>query len=340
MKEYDDELIEEIKDRIDIVDFISEYTELKRRGRDWFGKCPFHDERTASFCVTPSKQTYYCFGCGVGGDIITFCMSYLEMGYEETITYLSGLAGINANKTEVCSSVKFFKKMLRTKKAITASAEHKIIDPQILNKFNYGRIAEWEKEGIPQSIMQQYGVAYHRQYNPNYDRIVYPVYDLKGNLINIKGRTVCENYNELVPPIPKYMNYYPVGDLDYFQGLNFKYDKIIKTGEIIIFEGFKSVMKADSYGYINSVSAETSTLTLYQVRVLVGMHVNVVIAFDQDVPLEKIKTKNEIRILSRFTNVYVVCDKAGILGDPSLKKSPVDCGKKIWEQLYRSKIKI
>lgn len=340
MKEYDEELISEIKDRIDIVDFISEYTELKRRGRDWFGKCPFHDERTASFSVTPTKQTYYCFGCGVGGDVISFCTSYLDMTYEEAIQYLAGLAGLSAEKTEVCSSVRFFKKMQRKKKVTNASTGHKVIDSKILKTFEYGEIVEWEKEGIPQSIMQQYGVAYDRHEDHRYDRIVYPVYDLGGNLINIKGRTLCENYKEMIPQIPKYMNYYPVGDLDYFQGLNFKYNQIIEIGEIIVYEAFKSVMKAESFGYMNTVSAETSTLTIHQVKVLISMHVNVVLAFDSDISFEKIKSKDEIQLLSKFTNLYIVFDKDRILGDPSLKNSPVDCGKEKWEKLYRGKFKI
>ena len=339
MKEYDEELINEIKDKIDIVEFMSEYTTLKRRGRDWFGKCPFHDERTASFSVTPQKNTYYCFGCGEGGDVITFCQKFLSMTYEETIKYLSGLAGVNAEKTEVCSPVKFFRKIKRRKSAAVA-VEHKIIDPYILTTFEYKRIAEWEEEGIPQAIMEQYGVAYDRHADPKYDRIVYPVYDLKGNLINIKGRTLCENFKDMSPPIPKYMNYYPVGDLDYFQGLNYKYDKIIVAGEVIVYESFKSVLKADSFGYYNTISAETSTLTIFQVRLLISMHVDVVIAFDSDVPFEKIKSKDEIQILSLFTNVFIAFDKDKILGDPALKNAPVDCGKEKWDHIYGGKLKI
>lgn len=72
MEEYSDELIEEIKDNIDIVDFIGEYVDLRRKGREYFGNCPFHEERTGSFSVTPSKGIYYCFGCKKGGDVISF----------------------------------------------------------------------------------------------------------------------------------------------------------------------------------------------------------------------------------------------------------------------------
>ena len=99
MEEYSEELIEEIKESIDIVDFIGEYVELKKKGREYFGNCPFHDERTGSFSVTPHKGVYYCFGCKKGGDIIDFCQDYLNMTYEQAINYLGSEAGISTRAT-------------------------------------------------------------------------------------------------------------------------------------------------------------------------------------------------------------------------------------------------
>lgn len=339
MKEYDEELINEIIENVDIVEFIGEYVDLKKENKRYFGLCPFHSEKTPSFCVEPESHLYYCFGCGNGGTVITFCRKYLHMKYDEAIQYLSSLAGIDAQKKEVCSSVKLFKQMKRKKDIVCEKPKpHNIIKPYILTTFEYKEITEWENEGIPQEIMTQYGVAYDRHLNPRYDRIVYPVYDLSGNLINVKGRALCANYKE--QRIPKYQNYYAVGDLDYFQGMNYNYNDILEAKEIIIFESFKSVMKAKSFGYNNAVSSETCTLTLFQVRLLIQMHVDVVIAFDNDIPLSKVKNSHEISILSKFTNVYVVVDKNGLLGDKSLKNAPVDCGKEIWEQLYKERLKI
>ena len=136
------------------------------------------------------------------------------------------------------------------------------------------------------------------------------------------------------------MNYYPVGDLDYLQGFCFKKDIIQQYKEIIIFESLKSVMKLDSYGQPNSVSSETSELTIFQVKAIIGLHCDVVIAFDNDVSLEKILDKETIQLLMRFVNVYVVIDQKGLLGKVSDKNSPVDKGKDIWNRLYQTKIKL
>lgn len=336
MKEYSEELIEEIKDNIDIVDFIGEYVELTKKGKEYFGKCPYHDERTGSFSVTPSKNMYYCFGCKKGGDVISFCQDHLDMTYDRAITYLCGVAGLSAEKTEISSTVKYLKKATRKKKKQHVPVTHQILDKKILDDFEYRRITKWIDEGIPQEVMDKYGVCYDK----NANRIVYPVYDNNGNLINIKGRTLFDNYKEFNPPIPKYMNYYPVGDLDYLQGFCFKKDIISQYKEIIIFESLKSVMKLDSFGQPNSVSSETSEITMFQAKTIIQLHCSVVLAFDNDVSLETILKKETVQLLRRFTNVYVVIDKKGLLGKKSDKNSPVDKGKEIWDELYRTKIKL
>lgn len=336
MEEYSDELIEEIKDSIDIVDFIGEYVDLRRKGREYFGNCPFHDERTGSFSVTPSKGIYYCFGCKKGGDVINFCQDYFDMSYDQAIRYLGGQAGISTAKTKVSPTMLYLKKSTRKKRKKPVPTKHEILDKKILNDFEKRRINKWIEEGIPQSIMDYYGVMYDRKSN----RIVYPVYDNAGNLINIKGRTLFDNYKEFNPPIPKYMNYYPVGDVDYFQGFCLKRDILMKSKEVIVFESLKSVMKLDSFGTLNSISSETSQINIFQVKILIHMHCDVVIAFDSDVSLEEIKKKETIQLLCSFTNVYVVYDNKGLLGEKAEKNSPVDRGKEIWDELYKNRIKI
>ncbi len=335
MEEYSDELIEEIKDSVDIVDFIGEYITLRKKGKEYFGKCPLHNERTGSFSVTPSKRMYYCFGCKKGGDIITFCQENLGMSYDRAVNYLCGVAGISATKTEISSAVRCLKKISKSKK-LDVPEKHVILNPSILGAFEKRKITKWIEEGIPQEIMDLYGVRYDRRSN----RIIYPVFDNEGNLINIKGRTLYDNYKDFDPPIPKYMNYYPVGDLDYFQGFYLKKDIILQQKEVIVFESLKSVMKADSYGTMNSISSETSQINKYQVKTLIKTHCDIVIAFDSDVTLEDIIAKDTIQTLCKFTNVYVIIDKDGLLGDKDEKNSPTDKGKDIWNRLYEARIKI
>jgi DNA primase len=90
----DDSTLEEIKDRIDIVDLISGYVNLKKAGQNWKGLCPFHTEKTPSFTVSPAKQIYYCFGCRNGGDIFTFLVRYENLSFPEALKILADRAGV------------------------------------------------------------------------------------------------------------------------------------------------------------------------------------------------------------------------------------------------------
>lgn len=166
------------------------------------------------------------------------------------------------------------------------------------------------------------------------NRIVYPVYSNDDQLISIKGRTRFKNFKDL--KIAKYMNYFAIGKLDYFQGMQQARSAIKESGEIIIFEGIKSVMKVDQWKFHNAVSAETSKLNEYQIELLIKMQIrDVVIAFDQDVKIDKIRKCTEL--LKRFTNVWVVYDKWSLLKE---KDSPCDQGEKIFRTLYERKIRL
>ena len=91
---YPDDVIEEVRTRNDIVDVISQYVNLKKKGANYFGLCPFHNEKSPSFSVSPGKQMYYCFGCGAGGNVITFVMEYENYSFVEAVEYLADRAGI------------------------------------------------------------------------------------------------------------------------------------------------------------------------------------------------------------------------------------------------------
>lgn len=138
------------------------------------------------------------------------------------------------------------------------------------------------------------------------NRIVYPVYDTEGNFINIKGRTRFKNFKLL--NIAKYINYYKVGSLDYFQGWKQTKDHIKTQGEIIIFESIKSVMKCYGWGYQNCVSAESHSLSDWQIRLLLKMRVDVVFAYDKDVSYYAPDVQKQLSKLKRFTNVYIIED--------------------------------
>ena len=103
---YSEDIIEEVRMKNDIVDVISQYVKLTRKGNSYFGLCPFHNEKTPSFSVTPSKQMYYCFGCGAGGNVFTFVMEYENFTFGEALKYLADRAGVELPKIEYSKEAK------------------------------------------------------------------------------------------------------------------------------------------------------------------------------------------------------------------------------------------
>ena len=101
MPVYSDELIEEVRSANNIVDVVGSYVSLKKKGSSYFGLCPFHNEKTGSFCVSPAKQMYYCFGCGAGGNVFTFLMEYENFTFREAMESLAERAGIELPKQEM-----------------------------------------------------------------------------------------------------------------------------------------------------------------------------------------------------------------------------------------------
>ncbi len=98
---YSDDIIEEVRMKNDIVDVISQYVRLTRRGSSYFGLCPFHNEKTPSFSVTPSKQMYYCFGCGAGGNVFNFIMEYENYSFGEALSHLAERAGVELPRSNI-----------------------------------------------------------------------------------------------------------------------------------------------------------------------------------------------------------------------------------------------
>ena len=326
---YSEETILAIKDSINIVDYISQYVELKKERNRLFGLCPFHNEDTPSFMVDEKEQSYHCFGCRAHGSIFKFVMNIEHIPFMDAVEKLAKVAGIEAQPMHISETLKFFKQFNHHEEE---AQEHKILPDYTLDGFISQRIPQWEAEGIKPEIIAQYGVRFDRKCQ----RIVYPVYDNEGNLINVKGRTVLEDWKEL--KLPKYINYYKVGTMDYLQGLCFKKEIIKQKNEVIIFEGIKSCMKAEGWGFDNVISAETSALNSFQIKLLIGLHCDVVIAFDKDKSMEDIM--KGIDWLPKFTNVYVINDRRNLLGDKSEKNSPVDKGEAIWKELYECRERV
>jgi len=330
---YDDEMLQEINASVDLLEYVSQSIEMEKRGRDYFGHCPLHIDKTPSFSITPSKNSYYCFSCGRSGGIIGYLIEYEHLKFDDAVEKAAKLAHMDLSKMCKSNTISFLKK---TKKSHHEKHKivHEILSQNEYNKYSRIQVTEWLDEGIRQDILDLFDVRVNERDN----RIVYPVYDIEGNLINVKGRTRYKNYKEL--KIPKYINYYPIGTMDYFQSLNLTLPFIKKQNEIILFESVKSVMKAYGWGYKNCASVEKHTLTDEQVRLLVKLRVNVVFAFDSDISYADKDIKKSIDILKQITNVYVIYDRSKLLGGKEAKNAPVDLSKEVWEQLYSNKTKV
>lgn len=333
---YDDDTLLAINANADLLAYARNLFELKKSGGNYYAHCPLHVDNTASLCFSPDRNAYYCFSCGKAGGMIGFLMDFEGLPFEKAVNKAASLANIDLSHMCQSRTMMFLKrwKSILTMQKHKSESQHEILPPAALSKFDRGRVDEWLNEGISQKVLDLFDVRIDNIGN----RIVYPVYDSQGNLINIKGRTRYPNYKKL--HLPKYMNYYKVGVMDYLQGLTQTLPFIKEQNEVIVFESIKSVMKAFGWGYKNCVSAEKHTITPEQIDILIRLRVNVVFAFDSDVTYDEPKLQQNIDTLKRITNVYIITDPDELLGGFDAKNAPVDCGKEVWETLYHSKRKV
>lgn len=333
---YDPELLEEIRENVDFVEYIEStgMIELQKRRNDYYGSCPLHEDITPSFSVNPDENFFYCFSCHRGGDIFAFMQEYEDLTFDEAVEKGMALAGIDGKKLCKSDSMVWLKRLRKQKKNKKGNVEHEILSESVLNSFKKQPAEEWIEEGIPSNVQKFFEI----QIDEKSDRIIYPVRDELGHLINVKGRTRKPDYK--IRGINKYINYYPVEELDYLQSLDKLKNKILAKGEVIVFESIKSTMKAFSWGYKNSVSAESHNLKKEQIRKLIKMGVDVVLAYDSDVDYWEPDIRKQIETLKQFTNVYIIEDRNKLLGGAEAKNAPVDKGREVWEKLYEEKRKI
>jgi len=334
-KNYDDETLQQINENVNLLDYVSQFLELEEKGGDYWAHCPKHIDKTPSLSFTPENNSFYCFSCGRSGYIIGYLMKYEDLPFEEAVEKAAKLADFDLSTVCHSDTISFLKRIKLFNSKKRKQFEHPILDEKYYSKYKKEPIDEWLAEGISREMIDLFDIRIDRRAN----RIVYPVRDANGNLINVKGRTRFENYEEL--KIPKYINYEKVGVVDYFQSLDITAPYIKQQGEVVIFESIKSVMKAFGWGYKNCVSAEKHTLTDEQVDILVKLGVDIVFAYDNDVDYYgEEKVRQNINKLKSITNVYLIKDKDKLLGEKSKKRAPVDLTQEVWEELYANKKKV
>lgn len=319
--------IADIINSVDILEYISQYCDFEEKNGEYWALSPLKDENTPSFSVNTEKGYFYDFSSGAGGNIITFIKKYHNCNFNKAVEILKEYANITEDvvldkRLTATTVLRKYRKPHKKKKEVKSS----VLPSNYLDKFEYNidKLSEWIDEGIPEEVLQSHSVLYDAFAN----RIVYPIYNLDGELINVSGRTLDPDHKS--KGIRKYTYYSQLGELNTIYWLSQNMNEILKKKEIILFEGAKSVMKAESWGINNTGAILTSHLNPLQFRILIRLGVRVVFALDEDVDV--LEDEN-IKRLKRYVKVEYLSGK-GVLQE---KMSPVDLGKETFLDLYEDR---
>lgn len=303
-----DEIIERIKGENDIVDIVSEVVSLKRHGRNYIGLCPFHNDKSPSLSVSQDKQIYKCFSCNEAGNIITFIMKQKNMNFPEALKYLADKANIPLETEDPKSTLATKKKELLFKinieaarfyfgnlvrsKVATEYFTNREINKSTIRKFGLGYAKDsWNsliyhlrEKGFNDETMLQAGLVLRSEkrgtlYDRFRNRVMFPVFDLRGNVIGFGGRVLGEAK-------PKYLNspetlIFQKGTNLY--GLNFALKSKIEDRYFIIVEGYMDLISLHQYGITNVVASLGTALTTNQARLLKRYADKIIFSYDSDV---------------------------------------------------------
>ena len=306
MARYSEEIINEIRQNNDIVDVISQYMHLKRSGRNFFGLCPFHNEKSPSFSVSPDKQIFHCFGCGVGGNVITFVSKIEGLNFVETIQMLAERANIQLPTLENSGDMQ--KEILKSNvykvneftaefyhqnlyKPQAKIAQEKIKKRQLSNEtlkaFRIGfsgkfdeLYQELKKQGFADQEILESGLVNKNdrgQYIDRYrNRLMFPICDARGKVIAFGGRVLDDSK-------PKYIN--SPENIVYSKGRNLFGLNVAKKGDtkkLLIVEGYMDVISLHQRGITNVVAPLGTALTEQQGWLLRKNAEQIILSFDSD----------------------------------------------------------
>jgi DNA primase len=311
------EKIEEVKRRADIVDLVSEYVTLKKGGRNFLGLCPFHKEKTPSFTVSREKQIFYCFGCGEGGNVLTFLMKMNNMSFPEAVRFLAGKTGVviperiftreekeSSRTREEISRInrmaaKYFSENLFSKVGNGARAYlgKRGIHDEVIKEYSLGYATEgwrnlkeyFEKSKISLKLLERAGLIIPKTngggsyYDRFRGRLMFPIEDVSGNVIAFGGRILGEGE-------PKYLNtpespVFIKGRNLY--GLNRTKEDIRRKGYAILVEGYFDLITLWGAGWRNVVATLGTALTKDHIDLIRRYTNEVIVLFDPDLAGKK-----------------------------------------------------
>ena len=356
-------IIEEIQSRCDIAEVISGYIPLKRAGRNFKANCPFHQEKTPSFIVNPSKQIYHCFGCGAGGDVFSFVIKYENIDFPEAVKLLAHKAGViipeydQKLKKEASlanqiykineSAVDYYQQNLYKSSAAKVReylASRGITDETIKtfkigfapNLWN-GLLTFAQQKGHDAQLLAQAGlVMQHEDGTRFYDRfrnrIIIPIFDAKDKVIGFGGRSLPpagtgQQTTKEENSFPKYINS-PETVLYHkskiLYGLNFSKEAIRQSDLVVIVEGYMDLIVPYQDGIKNIVASCGTSLTEEQIRLLKRFTNNMVIVYDPDAAGENAASRSLEMFLDEDVNIRVARLPEGYDPDSYVRKSGAD----------------
>jgi len=329
--------IQNLLSRIDILDVVGNFVRLKRRGTNYLGLCPFHNEKTPSFTVSPAKEIFKCFGCGKSGNSVSFIMEHEKLSYVEALRWLANRYNVELEETEVSPEAKQQQQTADSLYIINAFAQQFYAD--VLLNSEEGRsiaIPYLQERGFTLETIKKFGLGYApnskdaftrealaKQYNPellqkaglianrreewvdNYrDRIIFPVHNTSGKVIGFGARLIRSN-----DKAPKYINT-PENELyiksRILYGTYFARHAIDKADECLLVEGYTDVISLHQAGIENAVASGGTSLTQDQLRLIKKYTNNLTIIYDGDAAGVKAALRGLDMALEESLNVKLV----------------------------------
>lgn len=307
MARFSEEQIEEVRQRSDIVDIIGSYVKLKRSGSGYVGLCPFHNEKTPSFSVNPARQMYKCFGCGVGGNVITFVMEYENYSFPEAMQHLAEQAGISLPEKEMTAEQKRQESLRTILLEINTKAARyyyaRLKSPQGKTGFDY-----LKERGLSDETILHFGLGYAGQggdelyrylrqqgyndsvlkesglfkieergcYDKFWNRVMFPIMDISNHVIGFGGRVMGDAK-------PKYLNSPETKLFDKSRNLfGLNYARQGNRKNLILCEGYMDVIALHQAGFTNAVASLGTAFTEQQASLLKRYTDEVLLTYDSD----------------------------------------------------------
>lgn len=331
---YSDDIIEEVRMKNDIVDVISQYVKLTRKGSSYFGLCPFHNEKSPSFSVTPSKQMYYCFGCGAGGNVYTFIMEYENLSFGEAVKHLADRAGVELPKIEYSrearekaerraalleinkQAAQYFYYQLRRENGARAYQylTDRGLSNETIRKFGLGYSDKYSDDlykflkgkNYSDELLRESGLfnvdERHGMYDKFWNRVIFPIMDVNNRVIGFGGRVMGDAK-------PKYLNSPETRIFDKSRnlyGLNIA--RTTRKNHLILCEGYMDVISMHQAGFTNAVASLGTALTSGHASLLKRYTQEVLLLYDSDeagirAALRAIPILREAGVSSRVVNL-------------------------------------